>query len=210
MHPAYFPDIVSFAVMMRAGEVVWDIHAHFDKQTYRNRMYIHAAHGKQMLSVPVRHAKGMERRAFKDVEVSGESDWQRYHWKSLETAYRTSPYFEFYEDDLKPFFEKKFRFLLDVNKAALEKILELADIDLSLTFTERYDPSPADIADFRFLVDAKKRPVNTEALPSYTQVFSDRNGFIPGLSILDLLFMEGPKAVLYLKNLDIDKLLEKR
>ncbi len=201
VHPAYFPPVTYFAAFFSAETVVFDIHAHFDKQTYRNRMYLHAAHGKQLLSVPVKHTKNMERLAMKKVKISYERNWQRQHWKTLETAYRTSPYFEFYEDDLYPLFEHKFEYLWELNLATVQKVFDLLNTDFDYELSQDYNPSPEGFIDLRPLVDAKKKFDFIKQLPPYTQVFSNKNGFIPGLSILDLLFMEGPHAVNYLKKI---------
>ncbi len=201
VHPAYFPPLAHLAAYLSADTVIFDLHAHFDKQTYRNRMYLHAAHGKQLLSVPVKHVKNMERQAMKDVRVSYERDWQRQHWKTLETAYRTSPYFEFYEDDLYPLFEQKFEFLWELNLATVQKVFEFLNLDLKYEFTRQYDPHPEGVTDLRPLIDAKRKFNFIDKMPPYIQVFSAKNGFIPNLSILDLLFMEGPNAVTCLKNI---------
>ncbi len=200
LHPAVFPSLSHCALMLEAEKIVFEINDHFEKQTYRNRYYIHGAHGKQMLSVPVRHGKSNTHRPTKDVEIANVFDWQRQHWKSLETAYRTSPYFEFYEDDIKPLFEKSFDKLIDFNMETIRKVFELLDWPIDYGFTNTYEKEPKDVADFRFLVNAKKEFSFKKQMPEYYQLFSDRNGFLPDLSILDLLFMKGPETPVYLKE----------
>ncbi len=200
IHPVVFPSVSHFIVMYHANEILFEIHDHFEKQTYRNRYYIHGAHGKQLLTVPVKHSKSNRHRATKDIEIANEFNWQRQHWKSIETAYRTSPYFEYYEDDLKPLFEQKFDKLIDFNIKTIERIFELLDLAFRFSFTKKYEKNPGGIIDFRYLVNAKSHFDFKERLSPYFQQFSDRNGFLPDLSMLDLLFMQGPEAAVYLKN----------
>jgi len=200
LHPVPFPSLAAAAIMCSYPEIRWEAHQHFEKQTYRNRYYIHGAHGKQMLSIPVRHGKTSRHIPMHEVEIANEFDWQRRHWKSLETAYRTSPYFEFYEDDLRPLFEKKYAKLIDFNIDSAKLICKLLEKSPKFSFTAQYQPQPLDADDYRYLVDAKtSRDFDLEWEPYY-QLFSDRNGFIPGLSILDLLFMKGPATASYLAN----------
>ena len=123
------------------------------------------------------------------------------HWRSLETAYRTSPYFEFYEDDLYPLFHQKEKYLIDLNIKSIEKLNEMLGVDFQYDKTNEFKSEYPDMQDFRTLVNAKKSNLSPEIFPKYTQMFDDRNGFLPNLSVLDLLFMEGPNAVTYLENL---------
>ncbi len=200
IHPTYFPNIAHFIVMQEADEIVFEVKDFFEKQTYRNRAYIHGAHGKQLLTVPVRHAKSLSKKTTDQAEIVNDRNWLRHHWKSIETAYRTSPYFEFYEDDLLPFFNKKYEKLVDLNIQSISLIFNLLGWEKKVRFTEEYIKSPSGMLDFRYLVDAKKDHDYIKKLEPYTQVFSDRNGFIPDLSFLDLLFMEGPASIEYLKK----------
>ena len=131
-------------------------------------------------------------------------NWQRQHWRTLQTAYRTSPYFEFYEDDLAPLFEGEHHFLLDFNLKAIEEILSCLQIEMPREKTVLYEKEPPNVFDARFLANAK-REINFSQR-EYTQVFGDRHGFIENVSILDLLFNEGPNSVLYLKSQELDVL----
>ncbi len=198
IHPTYFPSILSYAVMSSSDKILFEVMDYYDKQTYRSRMYIHSANGKQLLSVQVKHTHTDGKQLYKDVRVSNDFDWQKQHWRSLETAYRTSPYFEYFEDDLYPLFHQKFEYLIDLNIKTIETVNELLDLnfdyDLTQTFNSNYQK------DFRYLKNAKKPLEIEQKLPIYTQMFDDRNGFLPNLSILDLLFMEGPNSVMYLEK----------
>jgi len=200
IHPTYFPTILSYALMTSADKVLFEVMDYYDKQTYRSRMYIHTANGKQLLSVQVKHTHTDGKQLYKDVKISNDFDWQKQHWRSLETAYRTSPYFEFYEDDLYPLFHRKFDFLVDLNIATIEKMNELLELDFLYDLTNVFKEEYPGEQDYRYLKNAKKPPEIIQNFPKYTQMFDDRNGFIPNLSVLDLLFMEGPNATMYLEK----------
>lgn len=169
---------------------------HFPKQTYRNRVSIHAPNGKLDLIIPVK--KGANNHSMiKDVRISYEADWQRLHWRSFQTAYRSSSFFEFYEDDFAPFYHEKTEFLYDFNLQLLELCLNLLKIKIKLEDTAEYNKNPVDYQDLRTSI----HPKNEEAVASlnpYFQVFSERNGFIPNLSIIDLLFNQGPQSKQFL------------
>lgn len=201
IHPVYFPPVYQYAQMLSEKKVLFEVQDYYQKQTYRNRMYIHSANGKQMLSVQVKHTHSDGKQLYKDVLVSNDFDWQKMHWRSLETAYRTSPYFEFYEDELYPIFHQKEKYLIDLNIKSIEKLNGMLDVDFQYDKTSEFQSEYPDMQDFRTLVNAKKSNLSPETFPKYTQMFDDRNGFLPNLSVLDLLFMEGPNAVTYLENL---------
>ncbi len=201
IHPTYFPSILSYALMTTGDKILFEVSDYYEKQTYRNRMYIQSANAKQMLSVQVKHTHTDGKQLYKNVLVSNDFDWQKLHWRSLETAYRTSPYFEFYEDDLFPLFEKKYKFLVDLNLESILLINDLLDLEMSYEFTENYQKNYDNITDLRFLKNAKKQPAIVNEFSPYTQMFLDRHDFMPNLTILDLLFMEGPNAVNYLEQI---------
>jgi len=197
IHPTYFPSIAHFVAIANADELVFETDDNFLKQTYRNRAYVYGANGKLTLNIPVIHSQ-KNRQKYRDVKIFNEEKWQSLHWKSLLSAYRTSPFFEYYEDELQPLFEMKTDFILDFNLKCFETITECLQLDVNTSKTETYQEAPADTNDFRFLVHAKKeQPQNFE---TFTQVFSNKHGFIPNLSILDLLFNEGPNALNYLES----------
>ena len=201
IHPAYFPGILSYSLMTSGSPVLFEVSDFYEKQTYRNRMYIQSANGKQMLSVQVKHTHSNGKQLYRDVKVSNDFDWQKLHWRSLETAYRTSPYFEFYEDDLIPLFERKYKYLIDLNLESIQTINNLLELEVSFELTDNYKQQYDNTTDLRFLKNAKKEPVIVKKFPQYTQMFLDRHEFMYNLSILDLLFMEGPNAISYLETI---------
>lgn len=199
---AYFGPIDYFANVVQADEINIEVEESFQKQSYRNRCTIYGANGKLNLNVPVTHNKTKgSRLMIKDAMIANEFDWQKLHWKSIESAYRTSPFFEFYEDDLYPLFKKKHKYLLDLNFEALDMMQDLLQEDWTISKTEEYFTTPNDVIDLRKEFSPK---IESKIItPQYTQVFSNKLGFIPNLSILDLLFMEGTNAENYLRNLEI-------
>lgn len=195
LHPTYFPSISHYVAMLQADSITFEVDDNFQKQTNRNRMYIYSANGIQLLNIPVKNDKNVHTK-FKDIRIENAFGWQKQHLKSLEAAYRTSPYFEFFEDDIRPIFEKKQEFLFDLNLQTHDIITECLGINLPYNKTEEYFKEST-LHDFRSLVNGKK-DVNT--FDPYTQVFDDRHGFLNNLSILDLLFNEGRHAITYLKD----------
>jgi len=196
-HPTYFPTIAHFVSMVKADAIVFEVDDNFLKQTYRNRTYIYAANGKLALNIPVIHTQ-KNRQKYKDVTIFNETKWQDLHWKSLLSAYRTSPFFEYYEDELQPLFQIKADYILEYNLKCFEAICDCLQLDLDISKSEVYQKKLENTLDFRPLVNAKKE--TSQHFDSYTQVFSGKHGFIPNLSILDLLFNEGPNALNYLEN----------
>lgn len=199
LHPTYFPDIATFATIVQ-HDIKWEVEDNYQKQTYRNRCYICTDLGRHILSIPIRHVGGKEgRQKYKDVQLDNSYQWQRQHWRTLQTAYRTSPFFEFYEDELAPLFDNKFDLLLDYNLKTIETIADCLQIDMPLEKSQNFELHPKDVQDGRFLVNAKKNVLFDQE--KYVQVFGDRHGFIKNSSILDLLFNEGTNARSYLQNL---------
>ena len=196
LQPTYFSPIIQYVAVAKADEIIFETEDNFQKQTYRNRCYIYTAQGKQLLNVPVQHTKEIKQKT-KDVKIDYKDDWHKKHLKTLKTAYSSSPYYEFYLDDLLPVFEKKIHFLLDLNILAHEIIMDAFQLEIPTKKTMEYDKSPS-ILDLRNL--AEDKPKITHNFERYIQVFSENNDFIPNLSILDLLFMEGPNALNYLEN----------
>lgn len=197
IHPTYFPNIAHFVAIAQAKHVIWELEDNFVKQTYRNRTYIYGANGKLLLNIPVIYSQ-KNRQKYKDVTIFNSERWQLQHWKSLESAYRTSPFFEFYEDELKPLFFEDTELLLDFNLKCFEVICDCLQLDVSISKTSTFEKEVNDTSDLRHLVNAKKE--TQQNFEGYTQVFGDKHGFIPNLSILDLLFNEGPNALNYLES----------
>lgn len=189
--------------MLVQHEVVWEAHDNFQKQTYRNRCYICTDKGKHMLNIPIQHVGGEEgRQKYADVCMDNSYGWKKIHWRTLETAYRTSPFFEFYEDDIKPIFEGEEDSLFDFNMKTIEIISGCLGIEIPKEKTTTYELQPSEVRDLRFLVNAKNE--KDFGLEPYPQVFEERHGFIANLSILDLLFNEGTQALDYLKSQSIN------
>lgn len=194
--PTYFPSISHFAVIAQSDTITFEMEDNFQKQTNRNRTYIYSPNGIQLLNIPVKHSKEAHTKT-KDILIENDFDWQKQHFKSLEAAYRSSPFFEYFEDDIIPIFEKKHTFLMDLNFEVLEIITKCMRMKFEFEKTTEYFRETSDFADFRYLANGKK---DINSFEKYTQVFDDKHGFINNLSILDLLFNEGKFTLDYLKN----------
>ncbi|WP_299385714.1 WbqC family protein [uncultured Lacinutrix sp.] len=200
IHPTYFPTIATFVAITKADHVILETQDNYQKQTYRNRSYIYAANGKLQLSVPVVFSQ-KNRQKYSEVQIANDYKWQDNHWKSLESAYRTSPFYEYYIDELQPLFTETFNSILEFNMKCLEVICECLQLEINITKTEVFEREPENIKDYRGLVNAKKE--NIIALEPYNQVFYTKHGYINNLSILDLLFNEGPNTISYLESQNI-------
>ncbi|AOC95426.1 WbqC-like protein family protein [Flavobacterium anhuiense] len=194
--PTYFPSISHFAVIAQSDSITFEMEDNFQKQTNRNRTYIYSPNGIQLLNIPVKHSKTAHQKT-KDILIENEFDWQKQHFKSLEAAYRSSPFFEYFEDDIVPIFEKKHEFLMDLNFEVLDVVTKCLRMKLEFGKTTEYFHEVTDFADFRYLANGKK---DANSFEKYTQVFDDKHGFINNLSVLDLLFNEGKFAMDYLKT----------
>jgi hypothetical protein len=199
IHPTYFPSISHYIAMLQSDSVTFEMEDNFQKQTNRNRMYIYSPNGMQLLNVPVKHGINKHQK-YKDVRIENDFSWQKNHFKSLEAAYRTSPFFEYFEDDFRPLFEKKHEFIMDLNLEIFALVNSSLGIKIEAQKTAEYFHEVTDYTDYRSLVNGKK---DTTQIEEYTQVFNEKHGFINNLSILDLLFNEGRYAVDYLKNLQL-------
>jgi hypothetical protein len=195
IYPTYFPSISHYIAMIAAESVTFEVEDTFQKQTNRNRMYIYSPNGIQMLNISVKHDG--TKCAFKDIKIDNQYNWQKNHFKSLEAAYKNSPFYEYFIDDLQPIFEKKHEFMLELNFEIFERINDALGISIPFEKTTEYFHKVSDKNDFRYLVNGKKDSTQIEP---YTQVFDNKHGFINNLSILDLLFNEGRYAVDYLKQ----------
>ena len=182
--------------MVTAEGICFEAGDNFQKQTNRNRMYIYSPNGIQLLNIPVKHSKEGHQK-FKDTKIEDAFDWQKQHFKSLEAAYRSSPFFEYFEDDIRPIFEQKHTYMMDLNFRIMEIVCDCLGMPFSYTTTSEYFHEAEGVKDYRYLVNGKKDSAQFEP---YTQVFEEKHGFINNLSILDLLFNEGRYALNYLKR----------
>ncbi|MBR6275577.1 MAG: WbqC family protein [Prevotella sp.] len=193
----YFGSIQWYQKLYRADET-WIEHCEsFKKQTYRNRCIIATTQGLQILTVPVeRDSSGF----IKDIRISDHGNWRHLHWNALLSAYGESPFFEYYEDDLHPFFERRWTYLFDFNEEIRMKMCELLDLRPQVRYTETYVAEVSDpISDFREAINPKHPAPDPDFVPRrYYQVYEAKHGFQPNLSIVDLLFNMGPEAILYL------------
>jgi len=193
----YLPPVSYFSALTAQNyEFLIEKEEHFPKQTFRNRARVYSPNGPLDLFLPV--IKGSKYHTkMKDVKISYDFKWQRLHWLSLESCYRNSPYFEFYEDELAPFYEKKYEFLFDFNLEMLQWILKQMKKSPEIGFTAEYIKEVAPDLDFRSKIQFKTPELLVPVKP-YSQVFGDRHGFLPNMSIVDLLFNQGPQAKHYL------------
>jgi hypothetical protein len=206
IHPAYFGPVSQFVALGKAEKVFFENEDNYQKQTYRNRMYIYDSNGKLLLNIPIKHRSALtgepkeagKHQLYKEVKIENDFEWQKQHWRALKASYQTSPFFEFYEDEIHPLYHKKFDYLIDFNYACLEFVTDTLQVNLDFQKTSEFILNPNDKKDLRFLINAKTKFnfVHEE----YTQVFKEKHGFIPNLSILDLIFNEGPNSLNYLEE----------
>ena len=196
IHPTYFPSVSHLAAMAQADTLTLEMDDNFQKQTNRNRMYIYSPNGVQLLNVPVKHTRFAHQKT-RDIQLETAFDWQKQHFKSLEAAYRSSPFFEYFEDAFAPIFKKRHTFLMDLNLETMAIAAKCLGMDFKYSETTEYFHSAPDFSDFRNLADGKK---DSTELELYHQVFADRHGWLNNLSILDLLCNEGRRALDYLKR----------
>lgn len=203
---AYLAPVQYYAWMLAADEVLLEQHDHYMKQTYRNRCTIAAADGPLSLTVPIIKPES-DKCPMKDIRISDHGNWRHLHWNALKSAYRMSPFWEYYEDDFRPFYEQKWEFLMDYNQALQEKVCELIDFTPNITRTEAFLSLPeAGIQDLREVIHPKREIAVDERFQvvPYYQVFKERQGFLPNMSIMDLLMNMGPESLLILKKSLLD------
>lgn len=197
--PTYFSPIIQYVGIAKSSKIIFEAEDNFQKQTYRNRCYIYTSYGKHVLIVPVQHNKSIKEKT-KDVQIDYKDNWQKLHLRTLITAYNSSPFFEYYIDDLLPIFEKQTTFLLDLNLKCHEFLMDALQLEIPSKKTTTFNIEP-EFLDLRKLALAKEK--NNFQLKRYIQVFEENHGFITNLSMLDLLFMEGPNALNYLESQNI-------
>ena len=197
----YAAPVAVWSKMAQAEKVIIEGHSFYEKGSYRNRCHIYGANGLLRLSVPIRHGK-QQRTPIHAVEISYDHPWQNLHWQSLCAAYRRSPFFEFYEDDLIDLYQDRTSLLLDYNQRWNERLAELMQLDITFgktgAYREMYD---SDYVDGRNRSQPKRGGGTWDkelSFPDYPQIFAPKHGFLPNLSILDLLFHKGPESASYL------------
>ena len=195
----YFGPIQWYQKLYRAEYVQIERWESFQKQTYRNRCIIATTNGPQALTVPIERQFTIN--CIKDIRISDHGNWRHLHWNALQSAYGESPFFDYYLDDIRPFFEQRWDYLLDFNEAIREKMCEVLDIQPKVDYSKKFTVYSLSscVPDYRMVI----RPKNPEPDPDFTpkryyQVYEQKHGFLPNLSILDLLFNMGPESIFYL------------
>jgi hypothetical protein len=203
---AYFPSVQYFSKLINYDLILIEQHEHYSKQSYRNRCEILSPTGVQALSIPVEKQSGMKQ-PVKDIKIDYTLNWQSAHLKSIQTAYFSSPFFEYYIDAFIPFFIKHYEYLCDFNISIIETLLTEMQYNKKVLLTDRFEKE-YNFPDFRYSIHPKVNyKDDNEFIPvKYTQVFFDKFDFIPNLSILDLLFNEGPNTIDRLESTFIKKL----
>ena len=195
---AYLGPVQQYCKWLQFDEVRIETAENYLKQTYRNRCTIAAAGGPLSLSIPIEKPDTVKCLT-RDIRISDHGNWRHLHWNALVSAYGMSPYFEYYEEDFAPFYEKKYEFLFDFNEELRLTVCRLLDLQPNVAYTETYLPEVEN--DFREIIRPKHQGADPEfAAKPYYQVFRDKHGFIPNLSIADLLFNMGPEALLVLRD----------
>lgn len=203
LHPGYCSPIIQYACYAQADHVIFEALDNYQKQSYRTRTKIATSTGVLQLTIPIKHNRGSkEHQLYFEVCCENKFHWQRDHWRSLKVAYQTSPFFEYYEDHFESLYAQPYEKLIDFNLACHHTITECLQLEKEVTYTQEYFKIPDDsIKDLRHLIVSKKEPVYP--LPEYHQLFNDKHGYLSNLSILDLLFNEGPNAISYLEAVDL-------
>ncbi len=192
---AYLPNLSWYHYFIKSEQICIEKHEHYIKQSFRNRCEILSANGKLSLIIPLE--KNADKELITEKKISYKENWQVKHWRAITSAYKNSPYFEYFEDEFKPFYTDRHEFLFDYNLALLQTINKILRIKKDFQFTEIYDKLPAGL-DLRNSIHPKKETL--VILKPYHQVFSDKHGFNPDLSIIDLLFNKGLETPLFLSE----------
>ncbi len=195
---AYFPPISYMSLIAQSDLVYIEAHENYQKQSYRNRCYIAGPNGKQMLNIPVIKTNG-NHTLITEVQLSEQMNWKKHHWNSIQTAYNSSPFMLYYEDEIKAIFFAQHQSLWELNMQLLELMIELLQLNTEIKTTTSFEINVDEIKDFRQVINPKKEDGIT--YPNYIRVYEDKNEFMPNLSILDLLFNMGPEAGTYIKSL---------
>ncbi len=198
-HPLYLAPIPLYTQLYNCDRLVINSEEPFVKQTFRNRAVIATENGTQNLTIPVIHNGG--RIAMRDVRISEHGNWRHQHWNALVSAYRKSPFFDYYADDFAHFYEERDGFLMDFNLRLHNVICELLGLEREVEIIKENKNNTTDIIDLQRIAEPKAlTSIENHTAQPYYQVFSQRNGFIPNLSIVDLLFNMGPEGLLILRG----------
>jgi hypothetical protein len=184
---AYLPNILYLSHVINSDKIVLEKHEHFIKQTYRNRCEIVTSNGKLSLSIPL--IKQADKEIISDKKISYSENWQKQHWRAITSAYKNSPYFEFFEDEFKPFYENEYEFLFEYNTQLLRTILHILRLKKQIDFSKQFEFTTTNTVDFRSLSEINSAEIPT--LKHYYQVFADKFGFMSNMSCLDALFNIG-------------------
>lgn len=195
---AYFAPVSYFRLLAGYNEVYIELHENYLKQTYRNRCQVYSSGGILQLSVPVVRGS-FHKVAIKELEIDYTREWQRLHLRALKAAYSSSAFYEFYIDEIAEVIERRHRFLVDLNMEVTGLLCEMVGIDPLIRMTDKFIPEYNDATDRRYDLTPKGTVRAVPEQQEYFQVFSPEHGFIPDLSILDLLFNLGPESYGYLK-----------
>lgn len=191
---AYFAPVAWYAAVAHSHSAQIEACETFQKQSWRNRCCIYSPDGVQQLLVPVLHAGS---RFIRDIRIDYSKNWLHHHRRAIATAYGPTPFFKYYWDELDAILGRRFEFLFDLNQALSQRILAMLSIERPLQLTTEYESAPTGLKDLRSAIHPKRELQGSDFKPYY-QIFSDRHGWLPNLSILDLLFSEGPAAADYL------------
>jgi len=194
---SYFAPISYYSIICKYRESVIEKHEYFIKQTIRNRCSICSTNGMLNLSIP-RVRKNSSKKLIKDIQICYTEPWQKIHWKTIKTCYNSSPFFEYYMEKVHALYQKKEKYLIDFNHRSHKLILDLLQSNQDINYSQEYDLKTP-------LKDYRKHSFSTDNIIKYDQVFSQENGFINNLSIIDLIFNLGPESNSYLKKCIINK-----
>ena len=198
----YLGSVDYYAMMLKHGQVIFEQHEHYTKRTYRNRCHILGANGVLKLGIPLQKGKNQQQ-SIRQTTIAYTNAWHRQHWRSITSAYGNAPFFEFYKDELEVIFECETTSLFDFNLKLTELIIELLQLEIEVLFSETYQKTPTDnVIDGRSLfLPTKPKVIENIQAVAYPQVFEEKYGFVPQLSILDLMFCQGPSSYQVLEEM---------
>lgn len=203
---SYWPNLHYFFYVLNASIIHIEQFDNYSKQSYRNRTQILSANGILNLSIPIK--KNKSEKVVNAIEISYKEDWQKNHWRAITSAYKNSPYFDFFEEDLKVFYFNKYNLLIDYNIEQLKFIVKVLKQKKNIQLTKQYESNQESVIDLRTIIHPKQSYLSDKLVAnkldqSYYQTFENKISFTPNLSILDLLFNKGLHTIDYLKSIDL-------